>query len=251
MQTQQATAAAPQAATGPQLSNVPDLNYYREKAKQLGTLAGQGKNCYHTMLTDCLKGGFVNALTFDPRQGEDEGDQAKLASDYATAQGLANSADPKAPNMRKIKSEIGLAIKTGGNPRFSGNEPVEISDKLVARHDALKRKQVQGLLDKSNMLLRFWRHINNDKHGIPSESDLDAFCYKAASRPMTAERVIGMCLRTLEKLSVGKLANCNDMDDSKDVKDAVASLRKRAHAIVAAKTPKPTKGGKQPQAQAA
>jgi hypothetical protein len=215
------------APTHAALPNVPTFDNYLAKAEEYAEAAAKGQNAGHAFLVELLTGGYLGALTYAPREGEQEGDHAKLAARYATKQGLMNKANPKASNQKKLKSDFGLAIKTGNNPKFGTGQPLAATNDFLATLDALRRKQVKGLRDTYNGLLNFWRHCNKAGKVPANAKELEVFCYVPDSKAVTVDSALENVRKTLAKISQGKLANCSETDDSKEVKDAVALITKR------------------------
>jgi hypothetical protein len=208
-------------------ANLPTLDDYLAKADELGQKAGEGRNVGQAMLIELLTGGYLGALTFEPRQGKEDGDHAAIAQRYATKQALVNRNDAKAGNMKKLKSDFGLAIKTGQNPKFGTGQPLEVTNEYVTLLDKLRKKQMKGLRDTYNGLLNLWRTLNKTGVVPANEKALEAFCFQPGARPVTVDRALEAARKLLMKASQGKLPNCDDMDDSKEIKDAVASITKR------------------------
>ena len=155
------------------------------------------------------------------------------------AQGSSTVFDAKAPNQRKLISNVRKMVKLGMWPKGGPAEPLQTVNTLVTLRQKLRRDPANAkkLEDAHNMLMRFaTQQIKRDQ--TIDESELAAFCFKAERDETTIEKYIEGLRKKTQNLIDGKVGN-GLLDNDQSMKDAVRCFTKRLVAITTAKAKAP------------
>lgn len=233
MQTPLATPATPM-PPNQAVANLPSWDSLVQIARDLGAQAGQGKDVQIKFALKVIEGAYLGALSIDPhKHGTDRRDGLVLAEEYVRAQNTAVIFDAKAPNQRKLVSNLDKCIKLGMSPKWGVGEPLQTVNELMTLRQN-EKKAGKKVDDAFNSLMRFaTAQLKRDTllHG----NDLKAFVYKRETDPRAAEDVLESVRKTLNALKSGKVSNCPDIDTSNEVQEAIRLMTKRLTAIAKAK----------------
>lgn len=208
-------------------SNKPTLDDYKAKARELGEQCGKGKDTQVKFLLSCVEGGYYGGVDLVAgKHGTDRDDATVLAEEYVKAQGTATVFDAKAPNQRKLISTLRTSIKLGSWPKGGNGEPLNTVNQLMSERQRLRKDPVQSkkLDDAANTLLRYARAQLKLDSVIPQDQ-LKDFMFKPGKDTPTAEEVVEGMRNSLQKLVNGRKDGVQD--NSKFVRDALASLNQR------------------------
>lgn len=209
------------------------------EATELGKQAGQGKDVQIKFDLKLLEAAFQGNIDLDEnKHGSGVSDAVKLSETYVKSQGTATIFDAKAPNQRKLISNVNKCIKLGMWPKGGPGEPLQTVNNLIALRQKLRQDPANAkkLDDAHNTLMRFaTRQLKQDQ--LIGGEELKLFCFKSEADARSAEDVLVSVRKTLSNLIVGKVSNCPDLDDSPEVKNMVQLVTKRLTVIAKAKAP--------------
>lgn len=232
MNAQTATAQAQ-----PAQSNTPTFNDLLQTAITLGEQAGQGKDTQIRFDLKVLEGAYLGVIDLDPnKHGNDRRDGIVLAEAYAKAQNTAVIFDAKAPNQRKLISNVDKMIKLGANPKWGQGEPLATVNALVTMRQTLRKDPAHAkkLDDAHNMLMRF-ATAQLKEATLFTGDDLKTFAFKKDPNLREAADILEGVRKMMNNLKVGKVSNCPDLDNSPEVQTIINACTKRLTAIAKAK----------------
>jgi len=219
------------------IQNKPTFADMEAVATSLGADAGKGKDTQIKVLLKMVEGGYHGILDLAPnKHGTDVDDATKLGEAYVKASSQAVVFDVKAPNQRKLCSTLRTGIKLGGWPKGGNGEPLATVNNLMTIRQKLKQNPVEAkkLDDAANTLMKYARaQLKSDS--LLDDAQLKEFCYKPGKNLPTAEDIIEGMAKQLDKLVTGTAADGTAQDNSVEVRDARAALRKRLAAIATAR----------------
>jgi hypothetical protein len=202
-------------------------------AKELGEMAGKGKDTQIKMLLKVVEGAFHGSVDLqENKHGAEIDDCTKLAETYVKAQTGAVVFDAKAMNQRKLISTFRTCTKLGQWPKGGSGEPLATVNNLVSMRQKLRAIPAESkkLDDAANTLLRYARNqLKRDQ--LIGDTELKTFCYKKDGTLQTPEQIIEGCRKQLVALKDGKAASGTAQDASQDVRDAIKSLTERLKKI--------------------
>jgi hypothetical protein len=208
-------------------------------ATELGKQAGQGRDVQIKFDLKVLEAALHGALDIAPnKHGPDVDDATKLAEAYVLAQGSATIFDAKAPNQRKLRSNITKMIRLGMWPKAGGDTVWQSANNLMATRQSFRKDPIgsRRLEDAHNCLMRYaTRQLKRDS--VIGDDEFETFCFKAERRPRTAEQVIKAVRKTLYNLKIGKAANCREFDNSQELQDTIDLCTRRLAMIGKAEAP--------------
>lgn len=207
-------------------------------ATDLGAEAGKGKDVQVKLDLKVLEGAFVGQLDLQPnKHGDEISDAVKLAEAYVRAQNSAVIFDAKAPNQRRLVSNLNKMIKLGTSPKWGVGEPMQNVNDLMTLRQNLRRTANKGvrLDDAHNTLMRYATTQLKSDTLISDPNQMKAFCLKKDSDPRTAEEVLRSIQKIASALKSGKVSNCPDTDNSPEVSSIINACNKRITQIVKAK----------------
>lgn len=215
-------------------TNAPKWEELVEVARDLGKQAGQGKDVQIKFGLKVIEAAYLGSLSLDlHKHGQDRRDGVVLAEEYVKAQNGAVVFDAKAPNQRKLISNLDKCIKLGSNPKWGQGEPLQTVNRLLALREQLKKKGTK-VQDAFNTLMKFaTQQLKRDR--IMDDAELQQFIVVSQPDARSGEDILEAVRRTLTKLKDGKVPNCPDIDTSKEVSDAISLMTKRLTAIAKAK----------------
>lgn len=216
------------------IPNAPSFESLRDTARDLGTQRGQGKDTQIKFALKIIEAGYLGALDLDPnKHGTGVRDGQVLAEDYMKAANAAVIFDAKADNVRKLVANLDKCIKLGSNPKWGAGQPLSnVNDLMTFRQS--EKKAGKKVDDAFNTLMRYATQQLKSDHLIIDDA-LKSFVYKREAAMRSAEDVLDGVRKTLTNLKAGKISHCPDLDNSKEVKDAINLLTARLTAIAKAK----------------
>jgi len=140
------------------VSNKPTFEQLMNRAVELGTVAGKGKDTQVQFALSVFEAAYHGLIDLtENKHGQGVDDAQKLTEAYVMAQGSATVFDAKASNQRKSTSWTRTYIKAGmwpkggtGEPLYTANTMVNIRQKL--RSDPANAKK---LCDANEAFLKF------------------------------------------------------------------------------------------------
>lgn len=217
-------------------TNAPTFNDLLASCTKLGEQAGKGKDVQIKFDLKLIEAAYLGALSLDEnKHGPARDDATVLSEAYWRAQNGAVIFDAKAPNQRKTISNARKDIKLGSCPKWGVGEPMGTVNKLVSLRLDLKKKNVK-VDDAHNSLMRYaTAQLKRDT--LMDEDELRTYCVKADPDARTAEDVFEAIRKTINKLMIGKVSNCSDLDNSPEAQAIKNACTKRLTAIAKARAP--------------
>lgn len=217
--------------------NVPSFNDLLQKATDLGTQAGQGKDTQIKFDILTIEAAYLGALSLDPnKHGTDRRDGIVLAEAYVKAQGLATTFDAKADKSRKLISNIDKCIKLGANPKWGMGQPLQNVNDLLAFRQTLRKDPTKSkkLDDAHNVLMRYaTAQLKSDT--LIDGDQRNAFAFKKDPEEITVEEVLEAIRKKANALKAGKVPHLPGLDNSAEVQTIINACTKRLTAIAKAK----------------
>jgi len=202
-------------------------------AKELGEMAGKGKDTQIKMLLKVVEAAFHGSIDLqENKHGTDIDDCTKLAETYVRSQSSAVVFDAKAANQRKLVSTFRTCVKCGQWPKGGNGEPLATVNNLITMRQKLRAIPAESkkLDDAANTLLRYARQqLKRDQ--LIDDKELKTFCYKKDGTLQTPEQIIEGCRKQLIALKDGKASSGTAQDSSTDVKECIRHLTQRLKSI--------------------
>ena len=221
------------------LSNAPSFDDLLQDMTDLGALAGQGKDVQIKFDLKVASAAYLGTLSLDEnKHGKEIDDACRLTEAYWKAQNGAVIFDAKAGNQRKTISTTRKMIKLGTCPKWGVGQPMTALNDLVSMRQTLRKDPAQAkkLDDAHNMVMR-WATLQLKRDTIMDDAELKEYCFKSDPEARTGEEVLEAIRKMANKLKVGKVSNCPDLDCSPEVQTIINSCTKRLVAIAKAKAP--------------
>jgi hypothetical protein len=223
-------------------SNAPSFDDLLASAAELGTQAGQGGDVQIKFDLKLCEAAYLGTLTLDAhKHGKDLDDATQLSSAYWKARNGAVIFDAKADKQRKTISNARKMIKLGGTPKWGVGEPMSTVNQLISIRQTLRKDPAhcKKLDDAHNTLMRFaTAQLKLDT--LMDAAQLRTFCFKSETEARTLEDFYDSIRKQANKLKVGKLSNCPELDNSPELQSIINACTKRITAIVKARAPAPT-----------
>lgn len=220
--------------TAPKNSNAPSFESLLADAKELGELAGKGKDTQIKFDLKVADGAYLGTLSLDPnKHGSGRDDATLLAEAYVRATQGAVVFDVRADKTRKQVSNVRKCIKVGANPKWGRGQPmqfinefIEFRQKVRAKDATALKKAPNGRTDKDlddahNGLMRlFTAQLKSDT--LLSEQTRNSFAFKTEKGEVTE----------MEKLDAIRKALKKTGDQSLQVKNAYDMITLRISNLV-------------------
>lgn len=215
------------AVVPPTNTNIPTFESRLEMAKQLGAKEGEGSNSQAQFVMMCIEGGYLGSLSCDPnKHGIKRCDADLLCEAYVLARGKQSRFDRKSKSGRKFVSITNKCIRFGSTPKWGRGQPMQTVQEFSEHWSNLRKQGLKNLDDYNNAMMRFaTAQLRSDS--LLDDETRNAFAYKSAPGTKSVAEVLEDMRKTAQKLMVGKVASCDGVDDSAEVKAVIASITKR------------------------
>lgn len=227
-------------AHGTPLPNSTPFDILLSQAEELGKQAGRGRDTQIRFDQIVFEQGYKGNIDLAAnKHGDGVDDAAKLAEAYVRAQQGAIQWDAKAPNQRRLISNVRKCIKLGGNPKWGQGQPLTVVNDLLALRQQMRKDPAKAkkLDDAHNTFMRFATAQLKSDVLLDDPATLGSFCVKHEREPRTGEEVLDSIRKMANNLKNGKVANCADLDNSPEVMAIINSCNKRLSAIAKARAP--------------
>lgn len=186
-------------------------------AEDLGKQSAMGVDVQIKMDLKVLEASFQGSLDLSAnKHGQDVDDATKLGEAYYKARNGAVIFDAKAPNQRKLVSNLRKAIKLGGWSKGGPGEPLSTVNNLMNLRQGLKKKATKNLDDAHNTFMRFaTEQLRRDS--VVGDAELEAFCYRPGKNVQTVEDFYEALRKRMTKVRDGK----GDVHDTGPVVDSI------------------------------
>lgn len=226
-------------ASGTPAPNAPTFEELLLSAAELGQQAGQGGDVQIKFDLKLCEAAYLGSLSLDTnKHGNDVDDATRLSEAYWKARNGAVIFDAKADKQRKTISNARKMIKLGSTPKWGVGEPMSTVNQLITIRQTLRKDPANSkkLDDAHNMLMRFaTAQLKLDT--LLDANALRTFAFKKDPDARTAEDVLEGIRKIANKLKVGKIANCPDLDNSQEVQAIINACTKRLTSIAKARAP--------------
>lgn len=220
------------AQTQPARSNGLSFDEMRKIASDLGAEAGRGNDVqikFDLQVITCAFHGNCD-LTKD-KHGPEKDDAAVFAEEYFKARNGTVVFDAKAPNQRKLISNVRKCIKLAGWTKGGVNEPLQNVNELMTVWQQHRKKPNGRKLNDAHNTLMLYATKQLSRDTLISGSELEAFCFKANPDQLTNAEAIEAIRKKLSQLKQGKMSNVPVADTSPEIDTALNALNKRLKAI--------------------
>ncbi len=216
-------------------SNAPSQAQLEAIVDALGELGGRTADVQIKFDLTMIEAAFLGTLsaTDKNKHGVDIDDATYYAKRYWTKRNGAVIFDAKADNQRKTISNMRKNIKLGTCPKWGANQPMTAVNDLMNIWKTLK-KQGKKMKDAHNCLMEYATE-QLKMATIMDDRQMEKYCLANDAKEITIEDFYVAMRKKAVKLKNGKLSNCNDLDNSPELENIIASCGKRLTAIAKAK----------------
>lgn len=199
------------------------------KAKELGGQEGIAKDVMIKFDLLVLNSAFQGQLDLQPdKHGTGVSDAARLGKAYYEGRNGAVIFDVKAPNQRKLVSNIAKMIKLGTSPHWGVDQPIAIVNDLLVIHKKLRETPAKGVKveDAHNALMKMATLQLKRPTALVSTDELKACCIRPEADPKTTEEKWQALQKAVKKLN----------DPCPEATTVLTAINKRVTALVKART---------------
>jgi hypothetical protein len=220
----------------PQGSNAPTQADLEKTIGELGELAGKGKNVQIQFDLQVAEAAYLGTLALtEHKHGKDIDDATHYAAIYWKRHNANVIFDQKADNQRKTISNVRKMIKLGGCPKWGNGQPMgRINDLLSLRK---KLKDANKKVKDAHNALTEYATAQLKRDMLLDDAELEALCLKDGPEEKSLEQYFESMRKVANKMKVGKLANCPELDNSPEVQTIINACTKRLVAIAKARAP--------------
>lgn len=210
-------------------SNHASFEELMHDAKVLGEQAGKGKDTQIKFALMLTKAAYHKTLDTNPdKHGVGIDDATMMAQTYVKAQQGAVIFDAKADKSRKLVSNVRKCLKLGSMTSLGRGQPMQAIEELVEYRQKLRKDPAAAkkLDDAFNMLMRY-ATVQIKSNQLLPDDERNAFAFRVVSDVKTPVEVLEATRRTLIKLTEGKVANCDGLDNSPEVRACISQINAR------------------------
>ncbi len=220
--------------TTTQNGNAPTQAQLEVIVDELGEQAGKGADVQIKFDLAMIEAAFLGSLSLEKnKHGVDIDDATYYAKRYWVKRNGAVIFDAKADKQRKTISNMRKNIKLGSCPKWGKQQPMTAVNDLMNKRQNLK-KAGKKVKDAHNCLMEY--ATEQLKLGtIMDDIQMERYCLANDAKEITLEDFYVGLRKKATKLKNGKLSGCNDLDNSPELENIIASCGKRLTAIAKAK----------------